>query len=212
MGELKIMSDIKDLTLKVNELFYSIQGEGARVGTPTFFIRLSGCSAAKPCRASGVICDTNWSAGERMSLEQIYLKLQTLSRDCRAIVWTGGEPTDQLRDEHVAYFADQGYFQSIETSGINPAPRLLDWITLSPKVSDELIQQNFPEGVDEIKFIVRKESTLPACPVPATYKFLSPMFDGMAKDDENVLRAILLVCQNPDWKLSVQMHKFIGVA
>ena len=59
------------MKLKVSEIFYSLQGEGARIGTPTIFIRLQGCKAKNACFAAGIKCDTEFESGKEMSLEQI---------------------------------------------------------------------------------------------------------------------------------------------
>ena len=112
--------------LKISEYFYSLQGEGARAGTPTIFVRLQGCKAKHACAKMGIKCDTEFESGAEWSLKSLLEKMLELAPDCKEITWTGGEPTDQLDDEIVQYFKDAGYFQAIETSGLNPVPKGLD--------------------------------------------------------------------------------------
>ena len=125
-------------SLKINEIFYSLQGEGNRAGEPSIFIRLQGCSAKNACLKSGIECDTEFESGKEMNLVAIedYIGARlynTIRHDYRVknnmwIVWTGGEPCDQLTEEIVEYFTDLGYKQAIETSGIKTPPKNLDYI------------------------------------------------------------------------------------
>ena len=99
--------------LKVSEIFYSLQGEGARIGTPTIFIRLQGCKAKHACFKAGIKCDTEFESGKEYTIEQILSWLELNAPQCKEITWTGGEPTDQLTDEMVQIFKDKGFFQAI---------------------------------------------------------------------------------------------------
>ena len=85
--------------LKVSEIFYSLQGEGARSGTPTFFIRLQGCKAKNACYASGIRCDTEFESGSEWTLDKIHKWMLNENKECKEITWTGGEPLDQLNDD-----------------------------------------------------------------------------------------------------------------
>ncbi len=95
------MSQIK---LKISEIFYSLQGEGARAGTPTVFIRLQGCKAKHACAAAGIKCDTEFESGKEMTLQEVVSWISNNAPNCREITWTGGEPTDQLTNEIVKFF------------------------------------------------------------------------------------------------------------
>ncbi|HBG79980.1 MAG TPA: radical SAM protein, partial [Porphyromonadaceae bacterium] len=97
------------MSLIINEIFYSLQGEGGRTGEASVFIRLSKCNLA--CS----FCDTDFKSGKSMALDEIYAEIS--SYPCRWIIWTGGEPTLQLNEEIVAFFKDKGYRQAIETNG-----------------------------------------------------------------------------------------------
>ena len=121
--------------LKVSEIFYSLQGEGARVGTPTVFIRLSGCKTKNACFKAGIVCDTEFESGKETTILEIEKWLEDNAKDCKEITWTGGEPLDQLDDEIVSYFKSKGYYQAIETSGLRKPVNGLDFICVSPKVA-----------------------------------------------------------------------------
>jgi len=123
------------MKLKVSEIFYSLQGEGARIGTPTVFIRLQGCKAKNACFAAGIKCDTEFESGKEMLLKEIENWITENAQQCKEITWTGGEPLDQLTEEIINYFKKNNYYQAIETSGLHPAPNGLDFICVSPKVA-----------------------------------------------------------------------------
>ncbi|MGL6022563.1 MAG: 4Fe-4S cluster-binding domain-containing protein [Chitinophagaceae bacterium] len=88
--------------MKVNNIFYSLQGEGTRVGIPSIFIRLSGCKAQHACQAKGIICDTNFVDYQEMEDEDILEKI--LAYPSKNIIWTGGEPLEQLTSESINFF------------------------------------------------------------------------------------------------------------
>lgn len=192
--------------LRVSEIFYSLQGEGRRAGEPSIFIRLQGCSAKHACYASGVRCDTEFESGKEMTLEGIFEWISEHGNGCKWIVWTGGEPADQLTPEVVKFFRDEGFMQAIETSGIKPVPSV-DWLTLSPKVAEHVLAKNFPEGVTEIKYVRHLGQDIPQPSVVANYRYISPHFDGYFPNDANLKHCIQLCLDNPGWFLTVQAHK-----
>src|SRR3990167_4420238 len=100
-------SSIETTRLKVNEIFYSLQGEGARVGKPSIFIRLADCDMT--CG----FCDTQFTGGKDMTLKEIVTYIKQFP--CEEIVWTGGEPALQLTDTITRIIHYQGYYQCIET-------------------------------------------------------------------------------------------------
>jgi 7-carboxy-7-deazaguanine synthase len=192
------------MTLRVNEIFYSIQGEGARAGEPSIFIRLSGCDLA--CG----FCDTEFKSGKDMTLPELRNYIQRWP--CRWIVWTGGEPMLQLNDATIEYFKECGYKQACESNGNHKIPRQLDWIVVSPKVAEHVLARHFPEGVDELRYV--RHSGQPSVPEPAItakHYYLSPIFNGQVPNRENVMHCMELILANPKWKLSLQLHKLIGV-
>lgn len=195
--------------LKVSEIFYSLQGEGARAGTPTIFIRLSGCKAKNACFSLGIKCDTEFESGNEMELWEI---LQWCNiTGCKEITWTGGEPLDQLTEEIVLYFKENGYFQAIETSGLHPAPKGIDFICVSPKVAEHVIKKNFPDGVTELRYVRHKGQAIPEPSVKAEHYWLSPHSDGWSINGENLAHCVKLCQENPKWKLSIQQHKIWNI-
>jgi 7-carboxy-7-deazaguanine synthase len=198
--------------LKVNEVFYSLQGEGARAGHPSVFVRLTGCDLA--CG----FCDTEFTSGKELTCDELLAEIKQACRRATGkddfanwplwIVWTGGEPTLQLTAEHVAEFARLGFKQAIETNGNHPAPPGLDHVCVSPKVAEHVVAKNFPDGVDELRYV--RHSGQPGVPVPtvkAKHYFLSPRFDGDRPNPENLRHCIQLCLENPQWHLSCQTHK-----
>lgn len=193
--------------LNVSEVFYSLQGEGARAGTPTVFVRLQGCAAKFACYASGIRCDTEFASGTPFSVQRLGEVIRTIAPGCREITWTGGEPLDQLTAEHVAYFKAAGYFQAVETSGLHPAPAGLDFVCVSPKVAEHVVAKNFPEGVTELRYVRHSGQAIPQPSVDAEHLWLSPHADGQTIGDVNLRHCIALCLANPRWRLSVQQHK-----
>lgn len=199
------------MELKVSEIFYSLQGEGARAGTPTFFVRLQGCKTKFACAASGIKCDTEFESGKAMSLEDIIDTLTNMSPECKEITWTGGEPLDQLTEEMVAFFKSKGFYQAIETSGLQPAVKGLDFICVSPKVAEHIVEKNFPNGVTELRYVRHKGQSVPNPSLKAEHYWISPHSDGFTINKENLNHCIELCKLNPKWKLSVQQHKLWNI-
>ncbi len=192
------------MNLSINEIFYSLQGEGGRTGEASIFIRLSRCNLA--CS----FCDTDFEGGKSMTLPEILSEIEQYP--CRWIIWTGGEPTLQLNEEAVTFFKQKGYKQAIETNGTRKVPAGIDYITCSPKRNFEQIKELIPE-VDELRFPVAKGDSLPDISVlPKTNRYLlSPIFDEHQIVKENVAYCVELVLKNPRWALSLQTHKLIGI-
>lgn len=190
--------------MKVNEVFYSLQGEGARAGEASIFIRLTGCDMA--CG----FCDTEFESGKDLTKEAL---LALISKwPGRWIVWTGGEPMLQLTDEIIAFFHASGYKQAIESNGNHPIPRSLDWIVVSPKVAEHVLEKNFPGGVDELRYVRHcHQLAAPQPRIKAKVYCLSPMFKGNQPDPENIKHCIRLCLENPQWRLSVQSHKILSI-
>jgi 7-carboxy-7-deazaguanine synthase len=199
------------MKLNISEIFYSLQGEGARIGTPTVFIRLQGCKAKNACFSLGIKCDTEFESGKEMTIEQVYQWLQKNASQCMEITWTGGEPLDQLTNEITAYFKEKGYYQAIETSGLKPAVENLDFICVSPKVAEHVIQKNFPDGVDELRYVRHKGQATPNPSIKAKHYWISPHSDGFTINSENLKHCIDLCIENGKWKLSLQNHKIWNI-
>lgn len=197
------------LQLPINEIFYSLQGEGAQTGLPMVFVRIAGCNL----RCS--YCDTDFAKGKLMTAEAILSEVQKYPS--RELLWTGGEPTRLLSDKMVAFFHEAGFRQSIETNGTLPPPKGIDYISCSPKPEAfSILPTNFPHGVDEWRFpfgeAIPLPPAIPALP-PATHYFLSPIFDPnktISEQQEALDRCMVYILEHPQWKMSVQTHKLVG--
>jgi 7-carboxy-7-deazaguanine synthase len=196
------------MKLKISEIFYSLQGEGARAGTPNIFVRLQGCKAKHACYALGIKCDTEFESGSEWTLEELKKELERYP--AHNIIWTGGEPLDQLTDEIVDYFEE--FYQAVETSGLHKPPAGIDFICISPKVAEHVIKKNF-EGVEvhELRYVRHKGQEIPQPSINAENYYISPHSDGWDLNFENVRHCINLVKENPKWKLSLQQHKIWNV-
>jgi len=193
------------MSLKVKEIFYSLQGEGGRQGEASIFIRLSGCNLK--CE----FCDTDFSGGEDMELPQILSVIKQFP--CKWIIWTGGEPSLQLTDEVLTFFKQQGYFQAVESNGHYPLSGLLDYVVVSPKENPVYAKKINP-SVDEIRIPVMSGDVLPNFKLlpKAKHYFLSPVFmNDISKTRENINYCVEQIKQKPDWRLSLQMHKLINI-
>ena len=186
--------------MRVNEIFYSLQGEGYRAGSASIFIRLSGCDL------SCSYCDTEFESGKDMSQEEVLEKISAWP--CKYIVWTGGEPMLQLTGDIAHGFSAAGYKQAIETNGMHPVPFHVDHLTVSPKVAEHILARNFPNGVDELRYPWHSgKPSIPEPKVKASHYFLSPIFDGNSPIQANIRHCIKLCLANPEWKISTQLHK-----
>lgn len=194
----------------VNEIFHSLQGEGANTGRAAVFVRLAGCNLACP------YCDTDFAQGKKMSLEEIARSIEHYPT--RFLIWTGGEPTLQLTEEATAYFHRLGYYQAIETNGTRPVPKGIDYISCSPKPEAiGKLKENFPDGVGEFRFPLGSDTPLPP-PIDelptAQHYLVSPIFagdDAMEPDPSAITRSVEFVKAFPAWRLSIQMHKLIHI-
>ena len=188
----------------VNEIFYSLQGEGVRAGTPNLFLRLAKCNLACKVETHGFDCDTEFESGRRMTLEEIVAELRQLSATCDWVILTGGEPALQADRELIDGLHAAGYKLAIETNGSFELPEGIDWITVSPKVAEHAIRQR---RADEVKYVRGYGQGIPRTAVEATHYLISPAFDGAEVDPRTLDWCIRLCRDNPPWRLSVQQHK-----
>jgi len=191
--------------MKINEIFYSLQGEGHFTGRPAIFIRFSGCNLRCP------FCDTDFTSFTEMTTAEILQKIS--SYPARFVVLTGGEPSLQLTSEFIAALKEAGYFISIETNGTNPLPEGIDWITLSPKSSFVRKADVVLEHCNELKLVynahVNPEEFLF---IKAEEHYLQPCDTGNEVANELILQNVIDYCKaHPMWSLSLQMHKIVGI-
>jgi len=195
----------------INEIFYSIQGEGSNAGMPAVFIRFAGCNL------NCSWCDTDHSKKVELSAKQIVCAVKAYNSKCPLVVLTGGEPTIYpLRGLLERLEISNSAIIAIETNGTNPDrirplkdKGLLDWITVSPKYfSTEMIRSL--RMAHEVKVVLTESND------PTKYEhYLEDKFEkGLAfvqPCSENYKPAVDFVLRNPKWKLSVQIQKIIRI-
>ena len=188
----------------VNEIFYSLQGEGVRAGTPNLFLRLSRCNLACRVETHGFDCDTEFESGRWLTPGEIVDELRQLSASCGWVILTGGEPALQVDAELIAALHEAGYMLAVETNGSIALPSGIDWITVSPKVAEHAVRQR---TAHEVKYVRGHGQGIPRTAVEAEHYLISPAFDGAEVDPRTLDWCIRLCKDNPPWRLSVQQHK-----
>jgi organic radical activating enzyme len=194
------------MNLKVKQIFYSLQGEGARQGEASIFVRLSGCNLQ--CE----FCDTDYTGGEEMSLFHIHAAIRDFA--CKWIVWTGGEPSLQLTDDVLIFFKKRGYLQAIESNGHKPLSDLLDYTVVSPKFLNMSYARTMNPRVDEVRLPIKHGQEIPSISIlpEASHYCLSPIFVvERRRTRANIQYCVKYIEEHPEWRLSVQMHKLIGL-
>ncbi|MBQ8704034.1 MAG: radical SAM protein [Bacteroidales bacterium] len=192
--------------MRVNEIFYSLQGEGYHSGEAAVFIRLSGCNLHCP------FCDTVHEDGEEMPEEAIVAAVAR--HPARLVVVTGGEPALQLTPSLVEALHAAGRMVVVETNGTHPLPPNVDWVTLSPKDAF-LGAQAMPvlTKADELKVVYdgeREPSTY--ADIAVAHRFLQPMDCGDPQRNARITAATVdYIGRHPQWRLSLQIHKMINI-
>ena len=191
---------------KVNEIFYSLQGEGRWMGRPAVFVRMSGCNLKCP------FCDTDFRGYSEMSADDILSRCLEEGGECRFIVLTGGEPSLQVDEQLISTLHQTGYYLSMETNGTHAIPEGIDWVTCSPKVDFTEGGEPAVKQVDELKLIFDGEHQISDHGIACTFRYLQPCDVG--NDSRNYLilnECIKYIKAHPEWQLSVQMHKIVGI-
>lgn len=193
--------------MRVNEIFYSIQGEGAHSGCAAIFIRLSGCNLH--CD----FCDTEHQPYQDLTEEEIVRQIAEFPASL--VVITGGEPTLQLTASLVDKLHDAGKTVAIETNGTRPVPRNIDWITVSPKTA-YLGDAAKPviKVAQEVKIVLDDIHTYddPTFGITAAHYFVQPCDTGNEQRNREIIdRCIKFVKDNPLWKISLQTQKILRV-
>ena len=195
---------------RVNEIFYSLQGEGVRAGVPTMFLRFSGCNL--DCHW----CDTEHHGGFDLELDELMDLLSEQDiHDCRRVVLTGGEPMLQVDGPLMAALHARAWAVSLETNGtleVSVHLGTFEHITVSPKTSGifgSIAEWRRP--IQELRWAVTPMDTaLPFLPsrLLVHHLVVSPVLTGEhCHDEASVACAVKLVQENPAWRLSVQQHK-----
>lgn len=177
----------------INEIFHSIQGEGANAGMPAVFVRFAGCNLA--CG----FCDTDHREQFVVTAPEIISEIENYN--CKSVVLTGGEPTLQVDDVLVKGLKERGFYVCIETNGTRPVPAGIDWITVSPKVNWKV------KKGDELKVVFQGQGQdLRQYAGGFDHYYLQPC------SMENVNETLQAVMENPKWKLSLQLQKVLKIS
>ncbi len=193
--------------MRVNEIFYSLQGEGFFTGTPAVFIRFSGCNFKCP------FCDTNHVSFEELSEREIVDRVAEYP--AQLVVVTGGEPALQLTESLVDKLHLENRFVSVETNGTLPLPQNVDWITLSPKLS--FVGEKGRVALsyaDEVKVVYDGIHPIDeqVIGVETDSLFIQPCDTGDPKRNKDIIaQCVEYIKLHPQWRLSLQTHKLIGI-
>jgi 7-carboxy-7-deazaguanine synthase len=192
------------MKLKIANIFYSIQGEGKFIGTPSVFVRFFDCNL------SCSFCDDldHKKGYKEYSYNEL---LQKISKyPSKHLIITGGEPSIYELNPFIEVLQDNDYFVAIETNGFKfENVQKADWITYSPKNWDEIK----PNGFSEIKFVVNSSSKVQKILEFQTDKqiYIQPQNNMDTTDMGNMKFCIELVQNNPKLKLSPQLHKLLEI-
>jgi 7-carboxy-7-deazaguanine synthase (Cx14CxxC type) len=204
----------------VKEIFYTLQGEGANAGRAAVFVRFAGCNLwsgreldrlAAACR----FCDTDFVGGDKHSDATELAKAieakwpgHPLCLPRPLVVLTGGEPALQVDQALIAALRSRGFEIAIETNGTRPIPPGIHWVTVSPKAGAELVVTSG----DELKLVFPQLGAEPRKYEGLDFgRFYLQAMDGpdRAFHERSVARYCL---ENPKWRASVQLHKYLGLA
>lgn len=206
----------------VNEIYFTLQGEGSRTGRQAVFCRFAGCNLwsgleADREKAPCPICDTNFLGtrgpgggvfGCPEQLADAIFALWPVNQQDPYVVFTGGEPLLQLNEELVAACHKRGLEVAIETNGTIMPPAGVDWICVSPKVESLWILK----WGDELKLLYPFKAIAPTGLTRLDFNefFIQPLWDAQIK--RNTRLALAYCNANPPWKPSLQTHKLMGIA
>ena len=198
--------------MRINEIFYSLQGEGFNTGTPAVFIRFSGCNLQCP------FCDTQHQEGKEMTEGDIIEEVSHYKANL--VVVTGGEPALQLTESLVEMLHLLGKTVAVETNGTVELPKNVDWITLSPK--DMFLGEKAKPvltAADELKLVFSEDLCRDASQCVSKYanikvahRFLQPCDTGDPEKNKEITKKTIEFCkEHPEWRLSLQTHKLLNI-
>ncbi len=209
------------MSYAVKECFYTLQGEGAQAGRAAVFLRFAGCNlwnGLERDRVSAVckFCDTDFvgvdgpGGGKFADALSLAAHVRAEWRGAAGeplVVCTGGEPLLQLDQALISALHDAGFEIAVETNGTIAAPPGVDWVCVSPKSTASLLQR----AGDELKLVFPQHDAPPGRFESLAFRhfFLQPM-DGPERD-ANTAAAIAHCLAHPQWRLSLQTHKMIGI-
>lgn len=205
---------------RIKEIFFTQQGEGKNTGKDFIFVRFSGCnlwSGQEKHRASAIckFCDTDFYGtdginGGKYEVKELIEKIKSLwiSTDSQIrVVLTGGEPLLQVDEVLISALKKENIYIAVETNGTLEAPDGIDWICMSPKANTEI---KLRKG-SEVKVVYPQKNLNPDNFNILDFKnfYIQPMDSENYED--NVSQSVKYCMQNPNWKLSLQTHKILGI-
>jgi 7-carboxy-7-deazaguanine synthase (Cx14CxxC type) len=211
------------MSYAVKEIFYTLQGEGAHAGRAAVFCRFAGCnlwSGREQDRAAAIckFCDTDFAdmngrgGGKFESAETLAAAIEVQwpsgsAPERRFVVCTGGEPLLQLDAKLIEELHARNFEIAVETNGTIAVPANLDWVCVSPKAGAEFVQRSG----DELKLVFPQQGFDPEdfCGLAFRHFFLQPM-DGPERTAHTKL-ALRYCMEHPQWRLSLQTHKILGI-
>ena len=208
------------MTYSVKEIFYTLQGEGGNAGRAAVFCRFSGCnlwSGLEKHRSDAIckFCDTDFvgtdgiNGGKYTTSIDLSNKIESTwsGQESRLVVFTGGEPGLQIKEELVAELQARNFEVAIETNGTVSIPKNIDWVCVSPKASTKLL---VTKG-DELKLVFPQEGVNPNnfIGLDFTHFFLQPLDD--ANLTKNSQMAVEYCMSHSKWRLSTQTHKVLNI-
>jgi 7-carboxy-7-deazaguanine synthase len=209
----------------VKEIYYTLQGEGTQVGRPAVFCRFSRCnlwSGREAARSQAVcqFCDTDFvgtngpgggrfrDAGELALAVRAAWAGRSHPRAEPYVVCTGGEPLLQLDEATISALHEAGFKVAVETNGTRAAPKGLDWTCVSPKAGAPLVLDHG----DELKLVFPQVGAPPEAFEHLNFgRFLLQPRDGPERE-KNTAMAVEYCLTYPQWRLSLQTHKYLGIA
>ncbi len=198
------------IELPVMEHFYTLQGEGAWAGTPAYFIRLAGCDVG--C----TWCDVkdSWTVKREQLMPIAQLVTFVDSSKCGRVVITGGEPAIYDLRSITDAMKKKGIQVHIETSGVYPIQGNFDWVSFSPKKFKAALPEAY-DLADELKIIVFNDSDFAwaemeasRCNSTKTQFFLQAEW---GKKEKYYSKIVDFIQAHPQWRLSVQIHKYVNI-
>lgn len=191
--------------MKVNEIFYSLQGEGAHSGRACTFVRFSVCNLKCP------FCDTDFKQYTEMTEEQIVEEV--VKNPSNIVVFTGGEPALQLTSSLVDKLHNKQKYVAVETNGTHTLPENVDWITVSPK--NAYIGEKAKPVIDrasEVKVVYDGCHEVSDCNIIAGYYYIQPCDTGNEEKNKKIIsQCVEFIKLNPKWTLSLQTQKILNV-
>lgn len=189
---------------KINEIFYSVQGEGLHAGRPAHFIRFSGCNLHCP------FCDTKHEEGVMMTDEEI---LEKINFGSNMVILTGGEPSLFIDEQFIRKLNNLGKYVCIETNGTHDLPKGKFFVTLSPKFEFVSKAELKVKRASELKVVWNGENNMyKYSDIVAKHRFIQPCDTQDKEKNAQIMQEVVeYVKEHPEWRVSVQTQKILNV-